>query len=98
MGRLSKICATCRKCRFVDTCQNKQMEAYAYIDTPAKVGAESVNAANSLLQSANNLNLAEALNSIDPSKMYIGTELEGLDPFERQLRRFNVDTKRMMKR
>lgn len=97
MGSLSKICATCRKCRFVDTCQNKQMEAYAYIDAPVKVCAESVNTANSLLQTTNNLGLAEALNRIDPINMYKGTELQGLDPFERQLRRFSIDVKRLSK-
>ncbi len=32
----------------------------------------------------------EALESIDPSENYIGTELEGLDAFERQLKRFDI--------
>ena len=31
-----------------------------------------------------------ALESIDPSENYIGTELEGLDAFERQLKRFDI--------
>ena len=33
---------------------------------------------------------SEALESIDPSENYIGTELEGLDAFERQLKRFDI--------
>ena len=98
MGSLSKICATCRKCRFVDTCQNKQMEAYAYIDAPVKVCAESVNATNPLLQSAaKKLDLSETLKCIDPSEMYKGTEMEGLDALARQLRRISVDVKRLSK-
>lgn len=32
----------------------------------------------------------EALESIDPSENYIGTELEGLDAFQRQLKRFDI--------
>ena len=32
----------------------------------------------------------EALESLDPSENYIGTTLEGLDAFERQLKRFNI--------
>lgn len=32
----------------------------------------------------------QALESIDPSENYIGTELEGLDAFERQLKRFDI--------
>jgi len=34
---LSKISKKCRECRYVDTCQNKRMEAFAYI------GEESFN-------------------------------------------------------
>lgn len=34
--------------------------------------------------------LTEALESIDPSENYIGTELEGLDAFQRQLKRFDI--------
>lgn len=33
---------------------------------------------------------SDALESIDPSENYIGTELEGLDAFERQLKRFDI--------
>ena len=32
----------------------------------------------------------EALESIDPSENYVGTSLEGLDAFERQLKRFDI--------
>lgn len=32
----------------------------------------------------------QALESIDPSENYVGTELEGLDAFERQLKRFDI--------
>ncbi len=32
----------------------------------------------------------EALENVDPSENYIGTELEGLDAFERQLKRFDI--------
>lgn len=32
----------------------------------------------------------QALESIDPSENYIGTELEGLDAFQRQLKRFDI--------
>ncbi len=32
----------------------------------------------------------ETLESIDPSENYIGTELEGLDAFQRQLKRFDI--------
>ena len=32
----------------------------------------------------------EALESIDPSENYIGTELEGLDAYQRQLKRFDI--------
>lgn len=98
MGILSKICATCRKCRFVDTCQNKQMEAHAYLEEPVSARAESVNVTNPLLQSAaKKLDLGEALKCIDPSEMYKGTEMEGLDAFARQLRRISVDVKRLSK-
>lgn len=34
--------------------------------------------------------LTEALESIDPSENYIGTELEGLDAYQRQLKRFDI--------
>lgn len=91
MGSLSKICSTCRKCRYVNTCQNKQMEAYAYIEAPTTVRTESANVANSMLQSATDkFNLSESLKRIDPFEMYKGTELEGLDAVSRQLRRFCV--------
>lgn len=33
---------------------------------------------------------AAALEEIDPSENYIGTELEGLDAYQRQLKRFNI--------
>ena len=33
---------------------------------------------------------SEALENADPSENYIGTELEGLDAFERQLKRFDI--------
>lgn len=33
---------------------------------------------------------AKALKAIDPSDNYTGTEIEGLDPFARQLRRFDI--------
>lgn len=33
---------------------------------------------------------SQALESIDPSENYIGTELEGLDAFQRQLKRFDI--------
>ncbi len=33
---------------------------------------------------------SDALESIDPSENYIGTELEGLDAFQRQLKRFDI--------
>lgn len=33
---------------------------------------------------------SEALESIDPSENYIGTELEGFDAFQRQLKRFDI--------
>lgn len=32
----------------------------------------------------------DALEAIDPSENYIGTELEGLDAYQRQLKRFNI--------
>lgn len=32
----------------------------------------------------------EALESIDPSENYVGTELEGLDAYQRQLKRFDI--------
>ena len=36
---------------------------------------------------------SDALESIDPSENYIGTELEGLDAFQRQLKRFDIKVK-----
>ena len=39
---------------------------------------------------ANNKSLTQVLESLDPSENYIGTFLEGLDAFERQLRRFDI--------
>ena len=35
-------------------------------------------------------NFTKALESIDPSENYIGTELEGLDAYQRQLKRFDI--------
>ena len=32
-----------------------------------------------------------ALEELDPSSAYIGTELENLDAFERQLKRYNIN-------
>ena len=32
----------------------------------------------------------KALEELDPSEEYIGTELEGLDAFQRQLKRFDI--------
>lgn len=40
-----------------------------------------------------NLGLTKALESIDPSEAYEGTELSGLDAYERQLKRFNIKVK-----
>ena len=36
------------------------------------------------------LGLTETLNKLDPAENYKGTEFEGLDPFQRQLKRFNI--------
>ncbi len=40
-----------------------------------------------------NQGLTKALESIDPSEAYEGTELSGLDAYERQLKRFNIKVK-----
>ena len=32
----------------------------------------------------------QALEALDPSENYVGTELEGLDAYQRQLKRFNI--------
>ena len=32
----------------------------------------------------------QALEELDPSENYIGTELEGLDAYQRQLKRFSI--------
>lgn len=37
-------------------------------------------------------NLFESLRQLDPQDNYIGTEFEGLDAFERQLKRFTITT------
>lgn len=39
---------------------------------------------------ASNKGFTKTLEEIDPSENYIGTELEGLDAYERQLKRFNI--------
>lgn len=36
------------------------------------------------------LGITETLNKLDPSDNYKGTEFEGLDAFQRQLKRFNI--------
>lgn len=40
-----------------------------------------------------NIGLTKSLESIDPSEAYEGTDLAGLDAFERQLKRFNIKVK-----
>ncbi len=40
-----------------------------------------------------NLGFTKTLESIDPSEAYEGTELAGLDAYERQLKRFNIKVK-----
>lgn len=40
-----------------------------------------------------NKGFTRALEEIDPSENYIGTELEGLDAYERQLKRFDIKVK-----
>lgn len=42
------------------------------------------------LYSITGKSFTEALSELDPDSQYKGTELEGLDAFERQLRRFNI--------
>lgn len=42
------------------------------------------------LYSITGKNFTEALEAIDPDSSYKGTELEGLDAFERQLKRFDI--------
>ena len=37
-----------------------------------------------------NNNFTKTLEQLDPSENYEGTNLEGLDAYERQLRRFNI--------
>ena len=37
-----------------------------------------------------NGNLTDTLEKLDPSENYIGTQYEGLDAFERQLKRFDI--------
>ena len=45
---LSRLSEKCRKCKYVDTCENKRMEALAYIsEASSMVG---VNAAASIMQ------------------------------------------------
>lgn len=36
---------------------------------------------------------SHVLESIDPSNQYVGTPLEGLDAFQRQLKRFDIKVK-----
>lgn len=36
------------------------------------------------------LGLTETLNKLDPAENYKGTEFDGLDAFQRQLKRFNI--------
>lgn len=40
-----------------------------------------------------NLGFTKTLETIDPSENYLGTELAGLDAYERQLKRFNIKVK-----
>lgn len=42
------------------------------------------------MYSYRNKSFSEILESLDPSENYIGTELEGLDAFSRQLKRFDI--------
>lgn len=42
------------------------------------------------LYSITGKNFTEALEGLDPDSSYKGTELEGLDAFERQLKRFDI--------
>ena len=43
----------------------------------------------------NDQRLTNALEQIDPSDYYKGTSMEGLDPFSRQLRRFDINVERI---
>ncbi len=44
------------------------------------------------LYSISGKNFTQALTELDPDSAYIGTELAGLDAYERQLKRFNIRT------
>ena len=39
--------------------------------------------------------LQRILEELDPKDKYIGTDLEGLDAFDRQLRRFGISSEEM---
>ena len=39
------------------------------------------------------MNFTQVLESLDPSEQYKGTSLEGLDAFQRQLKRFDIRVK-----
>ena len=42
------------------------------------------------MYSYRNKSFSDILEALDPSENYIGTELEGLDAFSRQLKRFDI--------
>lgn len=45
---LTRLSKACRECKYVDTCENKRMEALAYLSEAFSVGG--VNAAASVMQ------------------------------------------------
>ena len=46
MGALTKLSEKCRKCPFVDKCENKRMEAHCYLDGANILSAAAENVMN----------------------------------------------------
>lgn len=50
MGALTKLSEKCRKCPFVDKCDNKRMEANCYLDGAKILSAAAENVMNNAAQ------------------------------------------------
>lgn len=54
-----------------------------------------MNESNSMISRSYIIDLQRILEELDPKDKYIGTDLEGLDAFDRQLRRFCISSGEM---
>lgn len=67
MGELAKLSEKCRKCPFVDKCDQKKMEAHCYRDEPMDIEASKeagMNAAQPVLKETMQINVGGVLTTV----------------------------------